>query len=66
MGQMMDRDRRLTGMLRGQTDHADAPIGFELNNPWRNYGRTSGDRPEDPESSVEVQILVKTAEADHW
>ncbi|EHL00671.1 hypothetical protein M7I_3415 [Glarea lozoyensis 74030] len=22
-----------------------------------NYGRTSGDRPEDPESSVEVQIL---------
>ncbi|KAG9233365.1 hypothetical protein BJ875DRAFT_535424 [Amylocarpus encephaloides] len=33
--QMMDRDRRLTGFLRGQTDIADAPVGFELNNPWR-------------------------------
>lgn len=31
----MDRDRRLTGMLRGQTDKAEAPAGFELNNPWR-------------------------------
>jgi hypothetical protein len=31
----MDRDRRLTGMLRGQTDNAAAPLGFELNNPWR-------------------------------
>ncbi|KAL9100883.1 MAG: hypothetical protein Q9163_003794 [Psora crenata] len=33
--QMMDRDRRLTGYLRGQTDSVDAPPGFELNNPWR-------------------------------
>ncbi|KIM96298.1 hypothetical protein OIDMADRAFT_20731 [Oidiodendron maius Zn] len=33
--QMMDRDRRLTGMLRGQADNAEAPPGFELNNPWR-------------------------------
>lgn len=32
---VMDRDRRLTGMLRGQTDSALAPAGFELNNPWR-------------------------------
>jgi hypothetical protein len=32
---VMDRDRRLTGMLRGQTDNPDAPLGFELNNPWR-------------------------------
>lgn len=31
----MDRDRRLTGMLRGQTDKPEAPAGFELNNPWR-------------------------------
>lgn len=31
----MDRDRRLTGYLRGQTDNPDAPPGFELNNPWR-------------------------------
>ncbi|KAH7271201.1 hypothetical protein MRS44_005022 [Fusarium solani] len=29
------RDRRLTGSLRGQTDKAVAPIGFELNNPWK-------------------------------
>ncbi|KAF6815254.1 hypothetical protein CPLU01_14194 [Colletotrichum plurivorum] len=32
---VMDRDRRLTGDLRGQTDNAEAPPGFELNNPWR-------------------------------
>ena len=31
----MDRDRRLTGYLRGQTDNVDAPPGFEVNNPWR-------------------------------
>ncbi|PQE16910.1 NADh:ubiquinone oxidoreductase kda subunit protein [Rutstroemia sp. NJR-2017a BBW] len=31
----MDRDRRLTGYLRGQTDNPSAPLGFELNNPWR-------------------------------
>lgn len=31
----MDRDRRLTGTLRGQTDKPDAPLGFELNNPWK-------------------------------
>ncbi|KAF2136170.1 uncharacterized protein K452DRAFT_329832 [Aplosporella prunicola CBS 121167] len=32
---MMDRDRRLTGLLRGQTDRPFAPPGFELSNPWR-------------------------------
>ncbi|PQE33908.1 small secreted protein [Rutstroemia sp. NJR-2017a WRK4] len=32
---VMDRDRRLTGYLRGQTDNPSAPLGFELNNPWR-------------------------------
>ncbi|KAI1826977.1 hypothetical protein F4861DRAFT_463320 [Xylaria intraflava] len=32
---VMDRDRRLTGLLRGQSDAAIAPVGFELNNPWR-------------------------------
>lgn len=32
---VMDRDRRLTGYLRGQTDNPSAPAGFELNNPWR-------------------------------
>lgn len=32
---VMDRDRRLTGNLRGQTDNPIAPTGFELNNPWR-------------------------------
>lgn len=31
---VMDRDRRLTGFLRGQTDNVEAPPGFELNNPW--------------------------------
>ncbi|KXT00136.1 hypothetical protein AC578_3289 [Pseudocercospora eumusae] len=38
--QMMDRDRRLTGFLRGQTDNAIAPKGFELSNPWRHLGLT--------------------------
>ena len=32
---VMDRDRRLTGFLRGQTDNPRAPAGFELSNPWR-------------------------------
>lgn len=32
---MMDRDRRLTGWLRGQTDKVEAPVGFEVNNPWK-------------------------------
>ncbi|KAK1983423.1 hypothetical protein LZ30DRAFT_653733 [Colletotrichum cereale] len=32
---MMDRDRRLTGDLRGQIGNHEAPPGFELNNPWR-------------------------------
>ncbi|KAL8728080.1 MAG: hypothetical protein Q9181_005469 [Wetmoreana brouardii] len=32
---VMDRDRRLTGFLRGQTDNPKAPPGFELNSPWR-------------------------------
>jgi hypothetical protein len=32
---VMDRDRRLTGYLRGQTANVEAPVGFELNNPWR-------------------------------
>ncbi|KAL8328544.1 hypothetical protein RB597_004358 [Gaeumannomyces tritici] len=32
---VMDRDRRLTGLLRGQSDNPIAPPGFELNNPWR-------------------------------
>ncbi|OTB11164.1 hypothetical protein K445DRAFT_322348 [Daldinia sp. EC12] len=33
--QMMNRDMRLTGYLRGQSDAPAAPAGFELNNPWR-------------------------------
>ncbi|KAI1078907.1 hypothetical protein F5B20DRAFT_197562 [Whalleya microplaca] len=39
--QMMDRDRRLTGYLRGQVDAPIAPAGFELNNPWRLEKRMS-------------------------
>lgn len=33
--QMMDRDRRLTGNIRGQSDTPLAPFGFDVNNPWR-------------------------------
>lgn len=32
---VMERDRRLTGMLRGQTDSPIAPDGFELSNAWK-------------------------------
>ncbi|KAK6851225.1 hypothetical protein PG990_007882 [Apiospora arundinis] len=39
--QMMDRDRRITGFLRGQSDSPIAPPGFELNNPWRVEKRMS-------------------------
>ncbi|KAL8371098.1 hypothetical protein RB595_001112 [Gaeumannomyces hyphopodioides] len=38
---VMDRDRRLTGFLRGQSDNPIAPPGFELNNPWRAEKRMS-------------------------
>ncbi|OIW24460.1 hypothetical protein CONLIGDRAFT_685433 [Coniochaeta ligniaria NRRL 30616] len=37
--QMMERDRRLTGMLRGQTDSPIAPDGFELSNAWKTERR---------------------------
>ncbi|KAI0022799.1 hypothetical protein F4780DRAFT_777264 [Xylariomycetidae sp. FL0641] len=37
--QLMDRDRRITGFLRGQSDNPIAPAGFELNNPWRTEKR---------------------------
>ncbi|KAL4930774.1 NADH dehydrogenase [ubiquinone] 1 alpha subcomplex subunit 1 [Aspergillus undulatus] len=33
--QMMERDLRLTGSLRGQSTNVEAPKGFELNNPWK-------------------------------
>ena len=38
---MMDRDRRITGLLRGQSDSPTAPPGYELNNPWRVRGNDS-------------------------
>ena len=31
----MERDLRLTGKFRDQTDHVKAPVGFEVNNPWK-------------------------------
>jgi len=33
--QMMERDYRLTGSLRGQTDTVAAPLGFEVNSRWK-------------------------------
>ncbi|RPA84478.1 hypothetical protein BJ508DRAFT_323740 [Ascobolus immersus RN42] len=32
---LMERDRRLTGTLRGQSDAAYAPPGFELSSEWK-------------------------------
>jgi hypothetical protein len=37
----MDRDRRLTGWLRGQSDRPIAPAGFEYSNGWRVRGNPS-------------------------
>lgn len=36
--EVMDRDRRLTGWLRGQVDRPIAPAGFEYSNGWRVRG----------------------------
>ncbi|KAN0071388.1 hypothetical protein V8E54_010819 [Elaphomyces granulatus] len=33
--QVMDRDLRITGSLRGQSGNTEAPKGFEVSNPWR-------------------------------
>ncbi|KKK18595.1 hypothetical protein ARAM_005269 [Aspergillus rambellii] len=33
--QMMERDLRITGSLRGQSTNPEAPKGFELSNPWK-------------------------------
>jgi hypothetical protein len=38
---VMDRDRRLTGWLRGQVDRPIAPAGFEYSNGWRVRGHFS-------------------------
>ena len=35
MSIVMDRDFRLTGAWREQSDNPVAPVGFEVNNPWR-------------------------------
>ncbi|PHH87878.1 hypothetical protein CDD83_8287 [Cordyceps sp. RAO-2017] len=39
--QMMARDLRLTGSLRGQTDKPEAPPGFEFSNGWKMEKRIS-------------------------
>ncbi|KAF2154060.1 hypothetical protein K461DRAFT_277128 [Myriangium duriaei CBS 260.36] len=33
--QMMERDLRLTGLLRGQTDTVKAPAGFAVSSRWK-------------------------------
>ncbi|KGO78429.1 hypothetical protein PITC_068920 [Penicillium italicum] len=33
--QMMERDLRITGSLRGQSSNHKAPTGFEVSNPWK-------------------------------
>ena len=37
---VMERDRRMTGSLRGQSDSPKAPKGFELSSEWKVCGRT--------------------------
>ena len=31
----MERDHRITGIKRGQSDQVAAPVGFEVNNRWK-------------------------------
>ncbi|KAJ5720737.1 uncharacterized protein N7483_008671 [Penicillium malachiteum] len=33
--QMMERDLRITGSMRGQSSNHIAPKGFEVSNPWK-------------------------------
>jgi hypothetical protein len=33
--QMMDRDLRLTGVFREQTDRVEAPLGYEVSGKWK-------------------------------
>jgi hypothetical protein len=33
--QMMDRDLRLTGVFREQTDRVEAPLGYEVSAKWK-------------------------------
>ncbi|KAJ5476298.1 hypothetical protein N7475_002027 [Penicillium sp. IBT 31633x] len=37
--QMMERDLRITGSLRGQSSNHKAPTGFDVSNPWKIEGR---------------------------
>ncbi|KKZ62521.1 hypothetical protein GX50_00347 [[Emmonsia] crescens] len=32
---VMERDQRITGIFRGQDSNHEAPLGFEVNNPWK-------------------------------
>lgn len=43
----MDRDRRLTGTIRGQIGNAEAPPGFELSNRWKVGSHKADDYKED-------------------
>lgn len=37
--QMMDRDLRLTGVFREQTDNVEAPLGYEVSSKWKTEKR---------------------------
>lgn len=32
---MVERDMRITGKFREQSDTVEAPVGFEVSNPWK-------------------------------
>ncbi|KLJ06822.1 hypothetical protein EMPG_17686 [Blastomyces silverae] len=36
---LMERDQRITGIFRGQDSNHEAPVGFEVNNPWKTERR---------------------------
>lgn len=38
----MQRDQRITGAFRAQSDQVKAPAGFEVTNPWHVSGWLSG------------------------
>lgn len=52
---MMERDNRLTGRPRGQTDKPEAPFGFEYSNGWKVHNNMS----QPPEHTANFTQLEK-------
>ncbi|RMZ75603.1 hypothetical protein DV737_g5214, partial [Chaetothyriales sp. CBS 132003] len=52
--QMIQRDYRLTGVFREQTDAVEAPVGFEVSSRWKLEDRISPKSPSEESRQFEV------------